>query len=76
MRVVEAGNHRATVQVDNSRAGTLQGHGLGVAADHRKAPVLDRDSTGLRFFSINGVQASVVQNEVGRGIGHGLTPCE
>ncbi|MNI91788.1 hypothetical protein D3C73_1494990 [compost metagenome] len=75
MRVIEAGDHRAPVQVDDLRAGTLQGHGLGIAADHHEAPVLDRDGAGLGLLAVNRVQASVVQNEVGRGVGHGFTPC-
>ena len=76
VRVVETGNHRATVEVDDLCAGTLQGHGLGVAADHHETSVLDRDGAGLGFLAIDCVQASVVQNEVGRGIRHGFTPCE
>ena len=64
------------MQVDDLRAGALQRHGLGVAADHHEAPVLDGDGTGLGFLAIDGVQASVVENEVGGGVWHGFTPSE
>ncbi len=64
------------MQVDDLRGRPLQGHGLGIAANHHEAPVLDRHGTGLGFLAVNGVQASVVQNEIGGGVGHGFTPCK
>ena len=65
MRVVEAGNHRALLQVDHAGGIAAQGHGLSVAADGDEAPVLDGHGAGLGFFAVDRVQAAVVENEIG-----------
>jgi hypothetical protein len=65
VRVVEARDHRALVQVDDAGGVAKQGHGFGVAANRDEAPVLDGYGTGLRVLAVNRMQATVVQDEIG-----------
>ncbi|MCY1422136.1 hypothetical protein D9M71_378060 [compost metagenome] len=70
VRVVQAGNDRALLEVDDLRGGALVGHGLGVVAHGDEAAILDGDGGRSGFFTINGVQFTVEQNQIG---GHGTS---
>ncbi|MNH00983.1 hypothetical protein D3C79_601920 [compost metagenome] len=70
VRVIEARDHRALLEVDDLRGGALVGHGLGVAAHGDEAAVLDGDGGRGGLFAVNGVQFAVEQNQVG---GHGTS---
>ncbi|MCY1444286.1 hypothetical protein D9M71_607470 [compost metagenome] len=66
MRVVETGNHRALVKVDELGGTTALGHGLGIAADRGEAPVLDRHRRGAALIAVDGVDTAVEQDQICR----------
>ncbi|MND79765.1 hypothetical protein D3C80_715160 [compost metagenome] len=64
MRVIEPGDHRASLQVDDLRVGATHHHDLRIVADQHKTPLADRHSGGLRLLAVYRVQAAVMQNQL------------
>ncbi len=65
VRVVEAGNHGAALEVDHLRTAATQGHGLTVGADRHKAALVDGDGRCAWFFTVHGVELAIEQNQIG-----------
>ncbi|MNG91044.1 hypothetical protein D3C79_499510 [compost metagenome] len=72
--VVEAGDDRALLEVDDLRGGAFMSHGFGVTANGNEATVLDGDGGGRGLLTVDGVQFAVEQDEVG-GHGASLSGC-
>ncbi|MNI40594.1 hypothetical protein D3C73_948210 [compost metagenome] len=70
VRVVQARDNRALLQVDDLRGSTLMGHGLGVVAHGNEAAILDGDGGGRGLFTVDCMQLAVEQDQVG---GHGTS---
>ena len=70
VRVVQTGDHRALLEVDDLRGVAFVGHGLGVAAHGNEAAVLDGDGGRGGLLAVNSMQFAVEQNQVG---GHGTS---
>ncbi|MNI62118.1 hypothetical protein D3C73_1174240 [compost metagenome] len=65
MRVVEARDHAAPLEVNDLGGGTAQGHGLGVGAHGNETAVGNGDSTGARVFTVNCMKLTIEQNQIG-----------
>lgn len=64
VRVVEARNHRALVQVDDLRGRAALGHDLGVGAHGDEFSAADGHGTGLGFFLVHRVEITVEENQI------------
>ena len=67
VRVDEAREHEATLQVERARARADEACDTGVGADVDELPVLDRGSPRHRMRRIDGVDGRVPQHQV-RGL--------
>lgn len=67
VRVDEAGDERASGEIDKPGLGPGRRAELGVASDRTDEPIRDRDSLGGRVPRIDRADDAAVQNEVGSG---------
>ena len=65
MRVIEAGDHGAALEVDDLGAAATQGHGLAIGADGNKASLADGDGGCPWIFTVHGVELAIEQNQIG-----------
>ena len=65
MRVVEARNERSTAGIDDARRRPAQGERRRIVADDREPIAANGHGCGLRLRRIDGVDESVVDDEVG-----------
>ncbi|MCY1524107.1 hypothetical protein D9M68_590270 [compost metagenome] len=68
VRVVEAGDDGALLEVDQPGGVAAMGHGFGVAADGEEAAILDGHGAGVGLLAVDRVEAAVEQDQIG---GHG-----
>ena len=65
VRVVEAGNYGAALEVDDLGAAAAQGHGFAVGTHGDKAPLVDGHGGGAWVFPVHGVELAIEQNQIG-----------
>ncbi|MNE84042.1 hypothetical protein D3C80_1809100 [compost metagenome] len=59
VRVVEARDDAAALEVDDLCTRTAQGHGLGIGADRNETTVTDGNGTGARIITVNGMKLAI-----------------
>ncbi|MNE27411.1 hypothetical protein D3C80_1208220 [compost metagenome] len=66
VRIVEPGDHRALLEVDDLGRRPAQGHDLGVITHRHEASVANGHGACLRPLAVHRVQAAIVQDQLGR----------
>jgi hypothetical protein len=72
VRIVQAGDHGAAVQVEHLAARLPEAHHVLDVADGEEAAILHGDRSGLRLLAVEGGETAVDEDEGRRGAAVGL----